>query len=142
MADDDAGVGVSVEELERLRALEAEARESGERLAALQRENAAAKAGLDLADRKTSYFLRGYEGDVTPEAIRAEWEAAGFAQPARNVVPQAELAAHEAMSQAMAGGEDAGSEGFLEALAKTQSADEVLALAGRFDMPTIHNRSE
>jgi hypothetical protein len=140
--DDDAGVGISVEELQRLRALDEQTNEANEKLQALQRENAAAKAGLDLADRRTGYFLRGYEGDITPEAIRSEWEAAGFAAPARNVVPQAELAAHVEMSRAMAGGEEAGSEGFLEALGKTQSAEEVLQLAGRFEMPTVYNRSE
>jgi hypothetical protein len=49
-------------------------------LAAMQRNEAFRSAGLDPADKKASYFVKGYEGDLTPEAIRAAASEAGFIQ--------------------------------------------------------------
>lgn len=44
----------------------------------LRRENAFLKAGIDLTHKGAEYFLNGYKGELTTEAIRAEAEAAGF----------------------------------------------------------------
>jgi len=44
---------------------------------AAKRELTFVKAGIDPADPKFKYFLKGYDGDLTPEAIR---EAAAEAQ--------------------------------------------------------------
>lgn len=55
------------------------AKEKAEReLAQLRRERAFAKAGIDPDDPRTAYFVKGYDGDITPEAIRAEAIQAGF----------------------------------------------------------------
>ena len=43
-----------------------------------QRELAFYRAGLDPSDKRLSYFVKGYEGELTPEAIKAEAEQAGF----------------------------------------------------------------
>lgn len=42
-----------------------------EELATLQRERAFEKAGIDPADKKFSYFIKGYEGDLTADAVKA-----------------------------------------------------------------------
>lgn len=46
----------------------------------LKREKAFMKAGIDPDDPRLSYFVKGYEGDIAPEAIKAEAIKAGFLQ--------------------------------------------------------------
>jgi hypothetical protein len=55
-------------------ALEAKAR----RAEAAERENAFYKAGIDPTDTRMGYFLRGYEGEMNAEAIKAAATEAGF----------------------------------------------------------------
>lgn len=45
---------------------------------AARRELAFVKAGIDPDDPQQGYFVRGYQGDVTADAIRAAAETAGF----------------------------------------------------------------
>lgn len=55
------------------------ARDKAEKeLEAMKREMAFAKAGIDINDPQARYFVKGYEGEITPEAIRAEAVSAGF----------------------------------------------------------------
>jgi hypothetical protein len=42
------------------------------------RELAFVKAGVNPADKKAAYFIKGYDGDLTPDAIKAAAEDAGF----------------------------------------------------------------
>jgi len=46
----------------------------------LRRELAFAKAGLPLDDPKMSYFIKGYDGELTAEAIKEAAFDAGFLQ--------------------------------------------------------------
>lgn len=97
-----------------IRALEEKARKAGEletELAELKRRGAFSEAGINPADPKTKYFVKGYDGELTPEAIRAEAEAAGlFAPPPTeqrqqtqdSPTPQ-EMAAHARMAAASEG---------------------------------------
>ncbi len=50
-------------------------------LAKMKREAAFMRAGIDPTDQRLSYFVKGYEGETTPDAIRAEAIKAGFLQP-------------------------------------------------------------
>lgn len=65
----------------------------------LQRELAFSRAGVDMSDPKLSYFVKGYEGELTPEAIKAEAAAAGFLStepsqpPVQPAIPEDEQAA-------------------------------------------------
>lgn len=64
----------------RMKQLEKEARELRKQVAefsATQRELAFVKAGIDPASPQAKYFVKGYDGDLTPESIR---EAAVEAQ--------------------------------------------------------------
>lgn len=74
---------------------------------AAERELAFAKAGVDLADPKLSYFVKGYSGDLTPDAIKQEAVNAGFlAAPQPDVETaskEAELDAHDRLGSAAAG---------------------------------------
>jgi hypothetical protein len=54
----------------------------------LKRELAFAKAGLPLDDPKMRYFVKGYDGEMEAEAIRAAAVEAGFyQQPAQGEQP-------------------------------------------------------
>lgn len=68
-----------------MRKLEEEAKALRDQLAAAQsaqRELAFVKAGVDLNAPVAKYFVKGYEGELSPEAIRAAAEEA-------NLVPKA-----------------------------------------------------
>lgn len=61
----------------RMKQLEKEAKELRKQVAEFavtQRELAFAKAGIDPASPQAKYFVKGYDGDLTPEAIRAAAE--------------------------------------------------------------------
>jgi len=47
-----------------------------------ERKLAFAEAGISLTDPKTAYFLKGYDGELTGEAILAAATEAGFLAPA------------------------------------------------------------
>ena len=60
-------------------------REAADRAKALERENtdlrrdrAFRQAGIDPDDKKVSYFVKGYEGELDPNAIRSEARESGF----------------------------------------------------------------
>lgn len=66
---------------EQLRKQEKELKALREQLTAGQqatRELAFVKAGVDPQDKKAAYFVKGYDGDLTPEAIKKAAEDAGF----------------------------------------------------------------
>ena len=68
----------------RMKQLEKEARELRKQVAefsATQRELAFVKAGIDPASPQAKYFVKGYDGDLTPEAIRAAAEEAQLITP-------------------------------------------------------------
>lgn len=54
------------------------ATEAEQRAQAAERKLAFAEAGLPLTDPKMQYFMRGYEGDLTADAIREKAIADGF----------------------------------------------------------------
>lgn len=59
-----------------VRRLEKEAQEGRDAKAEnaqLKRERAFVQAGIPLNDKRASYFIAGYQGEQTPEAIRQEW---------------------------------------------------------------------
>lgn len=57
-------------------------REAEEKAKQAERDLAFYRAGIDpSADPKLSFFVKGYEGEATPEAIRKAAEEAGFIQP-------------------------------------------------------------
>lgn len=58
---------------------EEKARKEAEKgLADARRELAFHRAGIDPGDERMGYFVRGYDGDVTPDKIREAATAAGF----------------------------------------------------------------
>lgn len=75
--------------------------------AQLKRELAFAKAKIDIEDPKMRYFVKGYDGDLTPEAIAAAAVEAGFIEVTPQQPPQVappEASAQQRIMAASAGG--------------------------------------
>jgi len=73
-------------------------------LAQAERERAFFTAGIDPADPKAKYFVKGYDGEITAEAIKAEAAAAGILAPPSPAVPQETFEAFDRIGQTAAGG--------------------------------------
>ena len=113
-------------------------------LADLRRELAFAKAGLPMSDPKMNYFIKGYDGEMTAEAIRQDALESGFlasqGQEDNSVVDNAAAAQQRVMSASSG----IAYEGLSEeaALAQLESAMEeggmeaMLDVARQFGIPT------
>lgn len=132
--DDDAGVGIDVGELEELRIRAERAKELEELNASLQRDLALQRAGVDTNSEAGRIFARGYDGELTPEAIRTQ--AQGFFQRSTH---SDEVVAQERMQQAAQAPpvETVDPHSLIQ---QASSAAEVMELAGKFNWPTVHNR--
>lgn len=120
---------------EHAKRLEAQAKAAAEEATQLKRELAFAKAGLDLSDPKMTYFVKGYDGDATPEAIRSAAEAAGFIGETTPTIPAQELQEHQAAANLAGGGfiepPDTSAE-YNAAMAAARTKEEVLAVMDRY----------
>jgi hypothetical protein len=86
----------------RMKALEDENKALKEQVAEGQQTNrrlAFIEAGVDLKDPKASYFLKAYDGEITPEAIRTAALEAGFIQATEAGPPPEEKDAWSRMGQ-------------------------------------------
>ena len=82
------------------RELEAKAKRADEleaQVQQMQRKEVFRDAGLDPSNKMTEYFMKGYEGDLSVEAIKAEAQSAGLS----NVVSQVNTANLEQQAQFM-----------------------------------------
>lgn len=112
----------------RMKQLEKEAKELRKQVAEFavtQRELAFAKAGIDPASPQAKYFVKGYDGDLTPEAIRAAAEEAQLITP-QPVQVDPDKAAWQQSNRIAAGAETA-SEGpsWIKRINDAQSANEI-----------------
>jgi len=111
-----------------MKQLEKEAKELRKQVAEFavtQRELAFAKAGIDPASPQAKYFVKGYDGDLTPEAIRAAAEEAQLITP-QPVQVDPDKAAWQQSNRIAAGAETA-SEGpsWIKRIRDASSAEEV-----------------
>lgn len=107
--DEDEGED-SEEDFKNLRAKARKASKIEQENLRLRRENAFMKAGLPLDDPKMGYFVKGYEGDLDPDAIRRAAIEAGFiAAPAQDQDPRiAEAQQGQAAVMALSAGAETG----------------------------------
>lgn len=99
-------------------------------LAALKRSNVFRDAGLDPSDKMTGYFMKGYEGELTADAIRDEAASAGINQ-GQSREPDAPLGYDVSEQRIADASDDAGpvTDPDLNALIKaTKSEEELMAL--------------
>lgn len=112
----------------RMKQLEKEAKELRKQVAEFavtQRELAFAKAGIDPASPQAKYFVKGYDGDLTPEAIKAAAEEAQLITP-QPVQVDPDKAAWQQSNRIAAGAETA-SEGpsWVKRIRDASSAEEI-----------------
>jgi ribosomal protein L12E/L44/L45/RPP1/RPP2 len=93
----------------RMKQLEKELQQSKQALTeaeAIKRENAFMKAGIPMDDPMAKYFVKGYDGEITPEAIRsAAEEAQLIAKAAENAQAKSEADAWSRLTRAQRAGE-------------------------------------
>jgi len=113
------------------RKLEAENKALKEKLAQAetsQRELNFVKAGMDPNDPKYKYFVKGYDGELTPEAIRQAAEEASLI-PSQNKEVAAEQQSWNRVAQAARAGETSEPPvDYAQRLNNAKSADEVMQL--------------
>lgn len=91
----------------RMKQLEKENREYKKMLAEtenLKRELVFAKVGVDPSDPKLKYFVKGYDGELSPEAVRTALEEAQLITP-RPVVEDSERQGWQQTNKVAAGSE-------------------------------------
>jgi hypothetical protein len=115
----------------RMKQLEKEAKELRKQVAEFsvaQRELAFVKAGIDPASPQAKYFVKGYDGELTSDAIRAAAEEAQLITPQANPV-DTDKAAWQQTNRIAAGAETA-SEGpsWIKRINDAQSSDEIAAI--------------
>lgn len=118
-------VRARMRELEdRNKALEAQAKETE----GARRELAFVKAGVDPDSAAAKYFVKGYDGELTAEAIRAAAEEASLI-PSQKKEVAAEQQAWNRVAQASRAGETSDVPvDYTQRLNNANSADEVMAL--------------
>jgi putative heme degradation protein len=128
-----------------IRALRQKAKERdtlAAQLAERERELAFAKSGLDFNDPKLKYFIKGYEGDLTPEAIKAKAQEDGFLAAQASSTDQAEVNAHQRLTNASSGANETPTPDLADLISQANSPEEVMALVSKNNLPTAWNRPE
>lgn len=111
-------------------------------LAELRRELAFAKAGIPMDDPKMKYFIKGYDGEFEPDAIRAAAAEAGFlsTEPSQDGAKAAVADSQSRVMAASAGAvlEDASEEAALarlEAAMQEGGVEAMLDVARQYGIP-------
>jgi hypothetical protein len=118
-------VRARMRELEQqVKAFEAKAKEAE----AAQRELAFVKAGVDPDSAAAKYFVKGYDGELTPEAIRAAAEEANLVSSEKKEVAGEQQAWNRVAQASRAGETSEPPVDYVQRFNNTKSADEVMAL--------------
>lgn len=111
----------------------------------LRRENAFLKAGISVEDTRLSYFVKGYDGDLDPKAIRQAAIEAGFLQQQgqSNQQTQQTAEAQQRVMRASAGAvqegtTESGAIAALEAAMAEGGVPAMLDVARQFGIPVIN----
>lgn len=115
-------------------------------LTAMRRELAFARAGLPMDDPRMSYFVKGYEGELESDSIRAAALEAGFLQQqARSeAAPAPDLSAQTRIMQASAGAavediSEAAALGRLEQAMNEGGVEAMLQVAQEYGLPISYD---
>jgi len=118
-------VRARMRELEQqVKAFEAKAKEAE----AAQRELAFVKAGVNPDSAAAKYFVKGYDGELTPEAIRAAAEEANLVSSEKKEVAVEQQAWNRVAQASRAGETSEPPVDYVQRFNNTKSADEVMAL--------------
>lgn len=136
--DDEQGARLTIEDLRALRKAAKERDQLAAQLAAHERDLAFARAKLDMDDPKVKYFVKGYEGEMTPEAIRAQAEADGFFRDVQ--VTNGEQQSQQRIVNASSGAGETPPTDLQDLIRNAESADEVMKIMTQAGYPTTWSR--
>lgn len=130
-----------------LRKAASRAKKLEQELSQMQRELAFFKAGIPQDDPKMRYFVKGYEGDLEADAIRAAAMQAGFLQAQQNpeqAQVQETIAAESRVMAASAGAvaedtSEAAAIARLEAALNEGGIEAMLDVARQYGVPTSYD---
>ena len=115
-----------------IRHLEARAKAGDEavaKLADLQRELSFRDAGVDPNSKQGQYFIRGYDGEMTADAIRAEAAELGLTgQTVQAQEPPIDYGAEQRIAMAADDAGPVANPNLVELIGQTNDADELRAL--------------
>lgn len=118
-------VRARMRELEQqVKAFEAKAKEAE----AAQRELAFVKAGVNPDSAAAKYFVKGYDGELTPEAIRAAAEEANLVSSEKKEAAGEQQAWNRVAQASRAGETSEPPVDYTQRLNNAKSADEVMAI--------------
>lgn len=118
-------VRARMRELEQqVKAFEAKAKEAE----AAQRELAFVKAGVNPDSAAAKYFVKGYDGELTPEAIRAAAEEANLVSSEKKEAAGEQQAWNRVAQASRAGETSEPPVDYTQRLSNAKSADEVMAI--------------
>ena len=118
-------VRARMRELEQqVKAFEAKAKEAE----AAQRELAFVKAGVNPDSAAAKYFVKGYDGELTPEAIRAAAEEANLVSSEKKEVAGEQQAWNRVAQASRAGETSEPPVDYTQRLNNAKSSDEVMAI--------------
>jgi hypothetical protein len=118
-------VRARMRELEQqVKAFEAKAKEAE----AAQRELAFVKAGVNPDSAAAKYFVKGYDGELTPEAIRAAAEEANLVSSEKKEVAGEQQAWNRVAQASRAGETSEPPVDYTQRLSNAKSPDEVMAI--------------
>lgn len=149
-SDDDLEQPDSQQDIKSLRRAANQKKKLEAELESAKRELAFARAGLPLDDPRMRYFVKGYDGDMTAEAIREAALEAGFlaSQQPQESGPdphmQAAAAAQQRVMQASAGAttpdsSEASALAHLEQAMQEGGVEALLEVARQYGIPTAYD---
>lgn len=113
-----------------LRARAEKAAELERKLADYERRDAFRDAGIDLNDPRNKYFVKGYEGELSAEAIKAKAIEDGFLADVEQQERTNELQAHQRADRATSGEPPVATD-FQAELANAKNEAEVLQILAK-----------
>lgn len=134
-------------EKDNLKALRAKARQADElaaKLAALERNEMFRTAGIDPGDPRARYFVKGYDGELNVDAIKAAATEGGYLSQPDPQHPSSD--GMERIVAATAGGQAPPPTGWQEAMNEAERitdpqarTDAILSVCERFQVPTTRS---
>ena len=106
-------------------------RQQAQELETLKRKMAFAEAGIDVNAPEAKYFIKGYDGEVSAEAIRAAAQEVNLLQPQKpkEVADDSEKRAWARLQKASTAGEQTDEQtDWVKKLNSTRNQDEVMHL--------------
>lgn len=138
--------GEEQDSLKNLRAAANRAKKLEAELTQMKRQMAFYQAGIPQDDPRMKYFIKGYEGELEPEAIRNAASEAGFLQVEQQAPPQENpVAVAEQRVMAASAGAIAEDNSESAALAKLEQAlneggvEAMLDVARQYGVPTTYD---